>query len=201
MRGTGGFTLIELLVSAAILGLILTLGAGGLRFGARVWEVSASQGTAETETRALRRFLRAVLAEAQPLRPRSGTRTPPVLFDGRPTTLRIVAPLPARLAPPGPQLIDLTVEPRGGALALVMRWTPIGVAPPAAPGGGVAEEVLAGGLRSAAFRYGGPGGMRDTWQDAPALPALVEIDLAFAPEGGAAWPTLAAPLRLARGAP
>lgn len=197
-RRAAGFTLIELLVAMALVGLMAAVAAGGLRFGARAWERAETLAEAESEARALRRFLRATLAGVEPVRARDGSREPPVLFAGAGDALTAVGRLPSRLAPPGLQRIGLVFQRRGDRLALVLRWSPLGLRPPAEEWpADAAEETLAEGLARGGFRYVGAGATAAGWSQRQSLPELVEVDMAWADPRGAAWPTLAAPLRLA----
>lgn len=175
---TGGFTLLELLVAAALTALIVTMAAGGLRFGAQVWDRAAMQAETAIEDRALRRFLRATIESAQPIALREGAREPRVLFMGGPDHLLAAAPLPSALAPPGPQLVGFGFETMTDGLALVLRWRTLGDDRPnfaLPPEDGV--EILARGLSRGAFGYVGADGVaRDMWFG-PELPDLVILTI------------------------
>lgn len=202
-----GISLLEVLVAMVLVAMIGVIAVNGLRLGKTVWDRSAEAASAGMETRVAQKFLRALIRRARPVRLRDGTRHPPALFDGGPDRLRFVAPLPAHLAPPGDQLVELSLAPRGGGAEMLLRWSPIGAAPPeitpTAP-----QEVLiarADGLR---FRYFGPGpeggaaAWVDVWRGRTQLPSLVAIgtmraaDAARADGAASAWPTFVARLRV-----
>lgn len=187
MNRAAGFSLVELLVVLALTGLIGVMVAGGVRFGLAAWDRGGALVDQVTETRAVQRLLRRQLAQIAPVRLRDGTREPPVLFQGRADRLRAVAPLPAALAPGGAQIIGYDVERRDGGLALVLRWVPLGAAPPSLEfGPEVPGEVLLSGLQSLAFRYDGAA----EWPAGPRLPRLIEVEAAW-PGGARVWPPLA----------
>jgi prepilin-type N-terminal cleavage/methylation domain-containing protein len=186
-----GFTLLEMLVAAALMALIAVTAAGGLRFGARVWERAADAGEAATEDRALRRFLRETLTGLAPVRPRDGSREPALLLEGRPDRLLAAASLPGALSPPGPQWAALAFERRGDGIALTLRWEALGPTPPDASGPSAAAVTLAEGLDGGRFIYHGPDGPRDAWSG-PDAPRLIEVAL-----GAGAPPLAVRPMLLA----
>jgi hypothetical protein len=174
--GDAGFTLLELLVAGVLTAMIVALGAGGLNFGARVWERVGATAEARIEERAARRFIARLIEAAEPIRLRDGTRAPPVLFVGEADRLLLVAPLPAALAGPAPQLAALEAERRGAGFDLVLRWRPLDTGRPLdrfGPADG--EETILSGLSAVTFRYGDPAALADRWPGAVAPPALVEL--------------------------
>src|SRR6202012_4952851 len=58
MKAQSGFTLIELLVSLTLLGLLLVLLSGGLRFGTRAWEHSTAVADDGDSIRSVQNLLR-----------------------------------------------------------------------------------------------------------------------------------------------
>jgi prepilin-type N-terminal cleavage/methylation domain-containing protein len=53
-----GFTLLELLVAMTLLGLLMTVVFGGLRFGARAWERAETDSSGTDEIRLAQSILR-----------------------------------------------------------------------------------------------------------------------------------------------
>lgn len=189
-RGDAGFSLLELLVAVGLTTLLVATAAGGLRFGARVWDRAADVSEAAIEDRALRRFLRATIEALEPIHLRDGSRDPALLFEGRPDRLLAAVALPGALAPTGPHLIALAFEPRDDGLALTLRWRPLGPGrPPAAFTDKDGVVLLATRLDAGGFAYVGTEGRRDIWRGADA-PLIIEVSL------GADRPALAAAPRL-----
>lgn len=196
-RTDAGLSLIETLVALTLTALIAVTAAGGLRFGAAAWERAGTLAEAGLETRAAERFLARLLSAAEPMHLRAGRRDAPVLLEGGAESLLFVAPLPAHLAPAGPQLIALTARraagAAGGPYRLEMRWAPIGAGRPSIPRDAPREVVLAG-LASVRFRYFGPVpgeddqsrryDWSDDWTGRSAMPQLIEVS--FDIDSGAA---------------
>ena len=65
-RRDAGFTLIELLISLTLLGLLLVLLFGGLRFGIRAWEHGTTTVEAIDTVRAVQDLLRSKIERACP---------------------------------------------------------------------------------------------------------------------------------------
>ncbi|MEO0820412.1 MAG: prepilin-type N-terminal cleavage/methylation domain-containing protein [Pseudomonadota bacterium] len=182
-RRDGGFSLLELMVAMTLLGLVGVMAADGLRFGRAAWERAESLGETTVETRAVQRYLARQIAASRPIRVRDGSRTPPVLFEGRAGSLAFAAPIRAHLAPRGDHLIGLSLE-QGG---LVLRWVRLGDRRPslsaAGPGERLVEEVAGFGLRYyGPAADGGPAAWQRAWIGRETLPELVELAIAF--EGG-----------------
>ncbi|MGF1502344.1 MAG: hypothetical protein ACFBSD_11065 [Paracoccaceae bacterium] len=200
MRGAAesGLSLLELLVAVSLLGLLGTLAAGGISFGMTAWERSADLGARTVETRAVQRFLDRLISEPWAVRLRDGSRTPPVLFDGRPEALSLVATLPAFLAPPGDRLVALGPLEEG---RLGLRSAPLGDRPPEISDRAAVEPLLHG-LAAIGFRYFGPDAdgtrrWQARWRGRARLPELVEITLVWPGESGR--PTARQIVRLGEG--
>ncbi len=177
-----GFTLIELLVSLTVLGLLLVLLFGGLRFGMRAWERGTLAGAAgETQDAAqslLRRTMERICVRIAP--PPPGDNGPPrVQFAGTADRVRFLAPLPQALG--GAQCRPLTVQARddGKRETLALRY------------GRGDEAVVLSGLQGISFAYqGGDGRWRDAWIAQPKLPALIRVRITFPPGDGREWPEM-----------
>lgn len=65
-RNDGGFTLLELLAALTVLGVLMVLMFGGLRFGARVWERGEGDLRAMVEMQAVTSLIRRQVSQAMP---------------------------------------------------------------------------------------------------------------------------------------
>jgi len=198
---TAGFTLVELLVAITLFALLSVALFGGLRFGLRATAAGTARLDWSAEIAASAGFLRAELADAQPLKKSEGGDQPTVAFEGTADSVEFVASPPARLAPGGWHVLRLALErgPGGGRLVLTSRLVrdDAGDAGPAEADRSVLLERVAT-LDLAYFgatQDGDTPAWHDRWQDAAALPALVRLRLGFA-DGGQA-PDLIVALRAA----
>jgi general secretion pathway protein J len=176
-----GFTLIEVLVSLVLLGLVLALLSGAIRFARGTWD-AAGRLDREAGYDVAGRFLRARLGEAVPLFEPTKFGAMRVAFTGTGERIDFVAP--SQNGPVGSGLYRFVLE--GGsanniARALVIRLAPY--QPQAGPEGAFENHVLAESVGSVTFRYFGRKDARSapTWQDAwsrtDALPQLVEMTI------------------------
>lgn len=169
-RADGGLTLLEVLVAFSLLGLVGAMAAGGISFGAAAWERTSETGARTAEGRVASKFMARLVGGARAVRMRDGTREPAVLFEGSATVLRLVAPLPARLAAPGAQYIALGLEDGD----LVLRWSPLTRDRPALDPD-IPPETLIPGLADLEFAYYDGTEWRDAWRGMARLPGLVRI--------------------------
>ena len=197
MRRDAGFTLVELLVALALLALLSTLLAAGLRFS-RNAVLSGEAGTERllSAERALE-IVRRQVQQADPL-PLAGTGDrPPVTFAGDRANIVFVAPPAAYLAPGGEQIDWLQIEPAASGLRLVLRFRPLDRTrdtwPPRLDPSEFQSIVLLDGISAAQFSYFGRTQPSDAaqwwqkWEALPTLPGLVRLALA---SGGTIWPDL-----------
>lgn len=191
MKAQAGFTLLELLVALAVLGLLVTGLAEGVRFGAVAWQVAQRGGTGATELEPADRALRRLIAEADPAGGPQG-------FTGFAHTLAFATRLPAALAAGAPPEVEvgLGVDARH---RLVLRWTAAPHARPLAPRPVPRETVLAEHVAALDLAYARPpaegGGWVASWS-AARPPLLVRLALRFAEGDARHWPDIiAAPRR------
>jgi len=214
--GEAGFTLLELLVAMTLLALVFGLIAGGIGFGAAVWEKggASSRRAAELQTahRVLRARIEAMAPYRRPREPRQALQ--PFAVDGAPKTLVFVAPPPAELAPPGLYRYRIAIEGSGRDRVLTLRWrrlqpdlrdfdegagsANVAVADDEDTSGSV---TLMSGFEEAHIDYFGaikaddPPEWRNRWEDAASLPKLVRLTMVFADDDPREWPPLiAAPM-------
>jgi general secretion pathway protein J len=194
-RNEGGFTLLELLIAVALLGLLTTILAAGLRLQTQYIERGSERLERGAQLPAVHAFLRSQLGKAQPVVP-IGSADRTILFEGRPGAVAFVAPAPASMAGGGLELFSVGfAEGR-----VVVRWREFAgtLVSETQPGG---ETVLLDGVARARFRYFGTVPPEDapkwheTWRGMPHLPALIRLELAFS--DGEEMPVFAVAPRLA----
>jgi prepilin-type N-terminal cleavage/methylation domain-containing protein len=198
--GRNGFTLLEVLVSLALLGFVLAALGGGIRFGARAWEEQDRRVASAGAGEAVYAVLRHLIEGAQPLPFVSGDGTIAFAIDGRSDRLDFVSALPAALGTGGLYDLQLALLDDG---RLVLRWRPHRHVMPGHNGPAIAElpmheSDLARGVTGLGLRYylppspPDPGGWLSDWRRRPTMPALLGLQLQFAP-GRAGIALLAGP--------
>ena len=191
---SSGFTLMELLVALTLLAILMTAILGGLRLGARVWEVSGSRLDDADQVIAVRRFLEQRLEDAVPVigADQAGTALP--AFVGETDRLRLASSMPISLGQ-GLFLLDLTLGPPengNGRRDLVLGWSGF----PREPGDNRAERKILDDVVGITIAYyarsdDDPGGRwYPSWQGQKLLPELIRVDLQFPPDDRRQWPPL-----------
>ena len=195
-----GFTLVELLVAITLFALLSVMLFGGLRFGMRATEAGTARLEWSAEIGAVAGFLRAQLADAQPLdKDEDGRRT--VAFDGEAEGVEFVALPPAYLAKGGWHTLHLSLERAKDGGRLVLTWRLVRADRSSDAVSAPHRSVLLEGVKTVEIGYfGAPAEgeapqWHDSWHDAAALPALVRMRLAFA--DGHRAPDLVVALRAA----
>lgn len=181
-----GFTLIELLVATTLLGFIVVGLAGGLRFGARVWEASSARTTRHADLDPVFGMLRALVADGRSL-------------SGGAGGMQLVAHPPAALGNPVPHDMQLALSADG---RLLLRWRPHRRGGDPAAAAPFQEAELASGLvaleiaylpRASPGRVAAPPPPPDwlpSWRDRATPPGLVRIRLHLPPSDRRSWPDL-----------
>lgn len=205
-RYQAGFTLLELLVSLLLLGLIVMLGQGGVRLGARTWDTVGSRAEAMGQSQMIRAFLLRELAQATPILAFEPDGSSRLAYDGGGGSLIFIAPLAPHFGLGGLQRMRLSVADdfsapgRGKQLILTRR-------PYHADDDFMAdtdldeEHVLLDGIADAGFDYredpaDGITGWSGDWRGRDTLPVAIRIRIDFAAGHDAAWPDLLAPSRI-----
>jgi general secretion pathway protein J len=205
-RDDRGFTLIELLVAITLLGLILAMIFGGLRFGTRAWERADEAIDAASEVQAVQSFLRRVLGQANGVAAANGEDNEGIAFEGERERLAFVTSMPAHLGFVGFYRLTFRLERRPEGASLIAEWRPFEHERSLARSAAVEERVLIEGIDDLAFGYFGspesarPPDWHDLWLEATTLPSLVRLELSFAPEDERSWPELVTVLPLANAA-
>jgi general secretion pathway protein J len=192
--GERGFTLLELLVALTLLGLLMAALLGGLRLGARAWDVSSERLEWSSRIQTVQAFLRRRLTEAAPLAVSKPSGEYEPAFLGGPDALRFTSLLPMQLGP-GFHLMVLETQTSGGQTDLVLRWRPF-VPTIGEDEGEVAERVLLADIDTLEIAYHGvreidqPADWYARWSVLEATPDLVRIQVRFHPGDPRIWPEL-----------
>jgi len=198
-----GFTLMELLIALVLLGLISTLGFGGLRLG---MGALAKTPPAPSEVPVLQRMLRSWLTQAAPVLLGDGGPDSVVAFLGEPDRIVWTGPLPERFSAPGLNRVALALDEDGGRSDLTMTWRPHRPDQPVdepvgEPLAGTSRPILTG-VAQLRFRYfgaphdGAPPEWSDRWEGRRDLPRMVEMTVELPATDRRAWPPLTVALRI-----
>lgn len=188
-----GFTLVEMLVALALAALIGVMLLQALQVTGTIAGTAARLG-ADEEVQAVRDHLRRALGDLGGRRPNGSI--PPLQGGADGLTGLVAASREAERA--GETRMDLRVLPGETGLRLVETRRPDRASEGTA--GEPVTELLLDGLRGLEIRYFGPPGPRlaplwtTEWTRRDALPALVEVRIAFAPSDRRRWAPLLVPV-------
>ena len=186
-----GFTLVELLVAMTLLGLVMVLLFGGLRFGMRAWERTTEHTTGSDEIRLAQDFLRDEIGRAYPGIDSTDATHPHVAFIGKAASMDLIAPSRAILGA-GRGKLHLETKRHGEQVDL---WATLTPELASGEGGAITDKLLSGAATIQISYFGSltPGedaSWHAEWAGTMRLPKLVRIRAAF-PEGDArVWPDL-----------
>lgn len=198
-----GFTLLEILLALALMALMM-LGLWGALAGATRVTRSADALMARSENvRTVQQFLRRHVAAAGMMPWTDGHGTRLRVFEGHPTSMQYVAPLPMQSGHAGLYVQVLSLQKTASGAVLRLAWRPYAndASAPAAP----TEHVLLTDLRGGKFQYlaaaafGKPAAWRDDWQAVNSLPLAVRIRLDPAWSTRVAFPELVIRLHAGEG--
>ena len=196
-RRDGGFTLLELIVAMTLLGLIVALLFGGLRFGARVWEAADQRIDESSELQVVQSFMRRRLGQATPLALPDSRVTRRVAFEGTPESVTFAALMPAHLGLGGFYWLSFYADESSDGRRLVASWRLFQPERDAfAEAEAVEKTVLVDRISAVEFSYFGPRDRgqspewRDRWEEIGSLPTLVSVRVSFAGSDGRSWPGL-----------
>lgn len=194
----------ELLVAMTLLGMLMTVLFGSLRFGTRVWEATDRISRDDGEAHAIRAFLQERLEQSLPMTIKLADGRFETVFTGEETSLRLASSMPDSVGF-GPYVMRLTLTPaddRDAGNNLIFRWRIIdeGIGLTA---DGVQERVILDTLDRIRFTYFGRKDGRNTasawhptWRDQERLPELIRVDAVFAEGDHRRWPPLIVQTRI-----
>lgn len=203
--GNTGFTLIELLVALALLGLLATMSLGGIRVGARTWEIVTVKAESTGRAQMVRAFLSRELVQAMPVTFLASDGSERLAYVGESDSLTFAAPLAPHFGLGGVQRLRIAVVesedgPGGGRQLVLFRRVF------EAEEDFVADDpdrdeihVLLDGIAEASFSYRAAGddpGWADIWREEQEVPGLVRLDIAFGDAALGSWPSLVATRRI-----
>jgi general secretion pathway protein J len=195
-----GFTLVEVLIGLALMAMLMTLIANGVRLGTSAWSRAEVVTGDMDDIETVQGLLRRTIVQAQPAFASADPQDMTIRFAGEPDAMTVVAPQPATQGL-GPWMeqrfaIDRSAAGAGG---LVLSWRPIGVAgQPVAP----RQDLLLDRVAGLKFSYfGSPGPdqppqWQDRWVDRQALPNLIRVSIERTGIGRRTWPDLVVATRV-----
>ena len=196
-RPDAGFTLLELLVAITLLGLIVTLLFGGLRFGTRAWEAADERIDQSSELQVVQSFMRRRLGQAYPLDVSQPAAERRIAFAGTPEGVTFATMLPAHLGLGGFYWLSFYSDEGSDGKRLVASWRLFQPGTDeVADAGAAGITVLAERISGVEFSYFGPSDpgrpaeWQDRWEGVGSLPALVRIGVSFAESDRRSWPDL-----------
>ncbi len=193
-----GLTLLELLVVVVLLSLLTLLIAGGIRFGMHARAEVTRQDRAFMDLDAVDRVFRQAVRGAYPEFASADLADRRIVFDGGPTSLTLVAPLPAAIEPGVFAVERFFLTSQAGGQTLVLAWRLD--LPGTVPGTSAPEHLVplldhVGTIRFSYFGQPAPGNparWSDRWSGATRLPTLVRLHIARNGPGLPGWPDLIA---------
>ena len=197
-----GFTLLETIVALTLLGLMLAVLTGSIRFAGQSRDAAASRIDGVDNMRIAQDFLRQTLAQAHPKRWLKGIGRP-FVFRGERDELSMAAPLTARVGVGGLFLLNFALVDAGqgkGKNLVMARTFPEPDAQEMPDFSSADTTVLAENLAELEFAYLGRDDdasdptWRDDWRVSTRMPEAVRVRIR--PAHGAAWPELVVPLRV-----
>lgn len=191
-----GFTLVEVLVSLALLAFLTTIVFQGTRFSMQAWTSAVRKSDVSASSDAARTVLRRAITMAYPDFASDSLTDRTIAFEGTPTVLTLVAPLPAAIEEGVLADEQFLVVPDKGGQSLVMRWQLHLPASNAASLLPIEQVTLLDHAGSVRFSYFGPPAPRqpstwlDRWTGRASLPELVRVQFDSDAAGVARWPDL-----------
>ena len=193
-QSEAGFTLLELLISMTLVGLLMAVVFGSLRFGAHAWERSEAQNSGTDEIRLLQTKLRHELERAYPFFVVTDPTRASIDFNGTTEELIFLAPMANALGPAARARIKVARTPEGDGMRFVLTERPELSLPDESEGS--QTEVLLFGLTGLEFAYFGKEMLdesprwHESWQGQTRLPQLIRMRAEFPRGDRRVWPEL-----------
>jgi len=201
-----GFTLLEALVAMILLGLMMAVMTGSIRFAGQSRDAVSTRIDSLDNTRIAQDFLRQTLAQAHPKRWTKVVGRP-YIFRGERDELFMAAPLTARVGVGGLFLLKFSLIEEGqgqgqgkGKKLVMARMFPEPDTQEMPDFSSAETTVLAENLSEIEFGYLGredensDPSWSDDWKEPARMPEAVRVRVKTA--AGAAWPELIVPLRV-----
>lgn len=198
-RDQAGFTLLELLVALTLLGLVLAVVFGELRFATRAWDATDAKLDRNSELLSVHSFLRQRLQQVHvtPQNRNEEEDESPVIFDGNSRSMAFLGTMPANISDGGFYEISLSSEIGQDGSNLFVSWRPFDEDGTASVADGPGNSrVLLRGLREIRFSYFGRTGEDlaaqwwSIWPSRDAAPSLIRLEITFADGDPRSWPEL-----------
>jgi general secretion pathway protein J len=196
-----GFTLIELLIAVLLLVFVTAILLDGLHLVTAHLDQSTGKLDRSSQVAIVETFLRAQLADAQPL-PITTEAGSVIDFTGTADRVAFVTPSSPGVAYGGLQVLTIALAGVNDAStgAMIADWRPYRDAPGETEAAAASRPILEG-IKQATFAYFGSTGQNeppdwhDSWEEMADLPLLVRVSVVFA--DGETMPELVVALRLA----
>lgn len=182
----------------ALLGLVSVLLFGGIRFGARSWEVGHERLEEINEVEIAQAALRRLLGRSREVTLFEANRSrEAVPFLGRRDEVFFAAPLPAHRGIGGAYGFALQLSRNAGGDDLVLAWRlQRPETPPSEPEEFEDRTTIMSDVRDVTFAYygapeeGRPADWMETWDGTNGLPRLIRVTVEFDLDDGRYWPPL-----------
>jgi len=197
-----GFTLLEALVAMILLGLMMAVMTGSIRFAGQSRDAAIARIDSLDNMRIAQDFMRQTLAQAHPKRWAKVVGRPYV-FRGDREELFLAAPLTARVGVGGLFLLKFALVEEGrdkGKKLVMARLFPEPDMQEMPDFSSAETTVLADDLAEVEFAYlsrddeNSDPTWVDDWREPARMPEAVRVRMK--PRVGAAWPELVVPLRI-----
>ncbi len=198
-RSQAGFTLLELLVALTLLGLVLAVIFGELRFAIRAWDAADAKLDRNGELLSVHSFLRQRLQQVhvpQPTAAQGDADSSPI-FDGNNRSMEFLGTMPANVSDGGFYEISLSSKIGHDGNNLFISWRPFDE-----DGARIVADtrdnsrVLLRGVREIRFSYFGSTTENiapqwwGIWPARDAAPSLIRLQISFEDGDRRSWPEL-----------
>ncbi|MEP6702524.1 MAG: prepilin-type N-terminal cleavage/methylation domain-containing protein [Betaproteobacteria bacterium] len=198
-----GFTLLEALVAMILLGLMMAVMTGSIRFAGKSRDAATTRIDSLDNMRIAQDFLRQTIAQSHPKRWAKAVGRP-YIFRGERDELFMAAPLTARVGVGGLFLLKFSLVDQGGSSKgkklIMARQFPEPDTQEVPDFSDAETVVLAENLSEIEFGYLGRDDdnsdptWTDDWKEPARMPEAVRVRIK--PLSGAPWPEMVIPLRV-----